>query len=282
ARYLRRPGMDSTTVTVAVVSYAQVVSAPSFIASVDTLVTVAGAETTWAYETTATVTVVESIPGLLRYRAFSYTKYLRDSLIETQPGETLALPFFEQVFSPISREVVKTFEGASIDGAVLRKSGGSWSPWKWSGGSRFYAPNPNDAPYVVYMGLVAKRVGMADTTFRMLLRPDTLNYGMQRFYTTEELPTFRVGDSLTVRQTGILSTIGDVAAYVYFRGKRYEFLTSRSDRVPLTEPGVFTLYATQTPIDVTYEVVGDRLELDPAVSGTAVGTVWGIRIRVVE
>jgi hypothetical protein len=255
---------------------------PSFIATVDTVLVVTGGESTWVRETTATVTVVESLPGRLRLRAFSYTKYLRDSLFFPNPGETLVLPFFEQAFSPINRVVEKEFAGANIDGAVLRKSGGVWSPWKWSGGSRFYAPNANDAPYVVYMGLVAKRVGEADTTLRLLLRPDTLNYGMQRFYTSEELPTFKVGDSLTIRQSGVLSTIGDVAAYVYFRGRRYEFLTSRSDRVPLTEPGVFTLYATQTPIAVLYEVEGDRLELDPEVSGAYVGTVWGIRIRVVE
>ncbi|HDR00141.1 MAG TPA: hypothetical protein ENN51_07665 [candidate division WOR-3 bacterium] len=250
---------------------------PSFIAVVDTFMTVAAGETTWTQETTATVTVVESLPGELRLKTFSYTKYLRDSMFFPSPGETLILQYYEQAFSPFEYTVRKEFVGAQTDGAVLKKVDGTWQPWKYAGGSRFFAPNPNDAPYVVYAELISK-----DTTVRVLLRPDTVNYGMQRLYTNEELPTFRVGDSLTFRQSQILTTIGDAAGYVYFQGKRYEFLTSKSDRVPLTEPGVFTIYAVQIPIEVTYEVVGPRLELDPEVSGNYVGTVWGVRVRVVE
>lgn len=257
---------------------------PSFIATIDTLMSVAGTETTWTQETTATLTVAESLPGELRIQAFAYTKYLRDSLFEPSPGESLWLQVYEQRFSPIDRIVKKRFEGWNTDGAVLKKVNGAWQPWKYAGGSRFFAPNANDAPYVVWMDLVVKRLGMPDTTMRLLLRPDTVNFGMQRLYAPEELPTFRVGDSVTIRQGGggVLSTIGDVAAYKYFRGKRYEFMTSRTDRVPLTEPGVFTLFATQTPIAVMYEIEGNRLELDPEYSGGYVGTVWGIRIRVVE
>lgn len=257
---------------------------PSFIATVDTLMTITGQETTWVHETTATVTVVESIPGEYRIQAFAYTRYLRDSLFFPSPGETLVLQLFEQTFSPIDRVVVKEFVGAGQDGAVLRKRGGQWEPWKYAGGYRFYAPNPNDAPYVVHMDLVAKRPGLPDTTMRIRLRPDTLSYGMQRLYSNEELPTFRVGDSVTIRQGGggVLTTIQDVAAYIYFRGERYEFLTARTDRVPLTEPGVFTLFATQIPIAVLYDIEGKRLELDPEVSGAYLSTVWGIRIRVVD
>ena len=105
-----------------------------------------GTHALWLASKGATVTVVESLPGELRLRTFSYTKYLRDSLFFPSPGETLVLQFFEQSFSPLERIVRKTFTGAQTDGAVLRKVNGTWQPWKYAGGSRFFAPNPNDAP----------------------------------------------------------------------------------------------------------------------------------------
>ena len=46
-------------------------------------------------ETTCTVTLAESIPGKLRLHAYSYTRYLFDSLIIIPPNETLRLPVYD-------------------------------------------------------------------------------------------------------------------------------------------------------------------------------------------
>ena len=262
---------------------------PSFIATIDTVMKVAGGETTWVQETSATMTVAETIPGEFRIQAFSYTKHLRDTFIEPQPGETLVMHIYDSTFSPIDYVVAKAFEGTRTDGAVLKKVDGTWQPWKYAGGSWLNAPTSGEAPYVMLMDLMA-----GGQTVRLMLRPDTLQFGMQRFYTDDELPTFRRTDSLTIAQAGVyLFPAGfdaPMGAYIHFpdasgKYQRYEFFASppRNPRVPLdVPPGVYTLYASQMPIQVLYEIEGNRLELDPARSGTYVGTVWGIRIRVMD
>jgi hypothetical protein len=89
-------------------------------------------------ETTCVVTIAETIPGLLRLHAYSYTRYLRDSLLVVSPTETLRLPLYDTLFSDTSMVVEKKLAGASTDGCVLRKTDGQWEFWKVAGGSRFY------------------------------------------------------------------------------------------------------------------------------------------------
>jgi len=110
-----------------------------FIATADTV----------AKETTATVTVVETIPGLLRLHARKYTRFLRDSIIIT-PSETIRLKFHDTLFTDTSMIVEKPINGVVINGCVLKKENGEWRFWKIAGGPRFYAPNPDDAPYFIH------------------------------------------------------------------------------------------------------------------------------------
>ncbi|OYD17307.1 hypothetical protein CH330_00505 [candidate division WOR-3 bacterium JGI_Cruoil_03_51_56] len=221
----------------------------SFIANLDTA----------KAETTNTVTIVETIPGKFHMHAYSYTRYLRDTVFET--GETLHL--YDSGFSDTSMIVVKELSGTSTNGCVLKKEDGNWQLWKLAGGSRFYSPNPEDAPYLAYLYLTN-----GSEEYKITLRPDTSQYGIQRFYDLEdELPTFKVGDTIYVR--GLATTVLDAANYFYFDGVRHEFKSS--DKIPLTQAGIHRLYAEQIPIEVLYEIGGDYSSV-----------VWGIAVKVIE
>ncbi|MEO0081257.1 MAG: hypothetical protein ABIL25_03060 [candidate division WOR-3 bacterium] len=208
-------------------------------------------------ETTCTVFMAETIPGLLRLHAYSYTRFLRDSVIGTD-----TLKFYDTVFSAIDTVIEKRLNATTLDGCVLKKEGGQWKLWKRGGASRLYAPTPDDAPYLDRIFITN---GRKEDTF--MLRPDTLHHGVQRFYADDELPTFTVGDSIYVRS--LLTTVVDAKNLLYFDGERHEFKSS--DKIALTRPGLFRLYVEQIPIDVLYEM-----------GGTYVGLVWGAWIRVVE
>ncbi len=246
----------------------------SFIATIDTLAEVTGDDTVWVQETSATVTVVESIPGWFDIQAVSVTKFLHDTMFFPSPGETLVLQLYDSVFTSLDQVVTKTLSGSMSGGAVFKKTDGEWELWKVSGGTRFYAPNSDDAPYLAFLDLAGP-----DTTVEITLRPDTSEHGIQRFYTPAELPTFNVGDSIYI--PSLATTVLDAGNYLYYNGERHEW--SSSDKVCLVGPaGVQRLFIAQIPIEVFFEVEGDRLENSPAVSGGYVSVIWGIAINVVE
>ena len=219
---------------------------------------IAGLDTT-EQETTATVTMAETIPGILRMHAYAYTRYLGDTVI-IEPPDTIVLPVYDSVFSDTSMYVEKRFWGQSVDGMVFKKENGEWKLWKYGGGSRFYAPSPDEAPY-----LASCDIADPDTTITIQLRPDTTQYGIQRFYAESELPTYHVGDSISV--SSVLTTVLDAANYSFLNHVRHEF--SAADKIPLDQPGVFRLFVEQIPIEVLYEQSGDAVML-----------VWGVTIKV--
>jgi len=213
-------------------------------------------------ETTATVTFAETIPGILKLHAFKYTRFLKDTVI----GED-TLQLYDTLFTDTSFYVEKPLYGTMLNGCVLKKTGGAWTLWKVAGGSRFWAPNPDDAPYLAYVYLTAKNAVGETTQYTMNLRPDSTHNGIQRLYTMEELPTFRVGDSLWSR--GLATTVLDAANYLHFGAERHEFRSS--DKIGLTAAGTFKVYMEQIPIEILYEQGGQYTAL-----------VWGMPIRVVE
>ncbi len=211
-------------------------------------------------ETTATVTVVETIPGLLRLHAIKYTRFLKDSIIIT-PSETIRLKFYDTLFTDTSMVIEKPLLGVVTGGCVLRKENGEWRFWKLAGGQRFYAPNPEDAPYFITVYMTN---GIRSDTF--LLRPDTLHYGIQRFYEYPDgLLSYGVGDSLWV--TGLLTAATEASNFIFFGGNRYRL--AAANRIKFTQPGVQRLYVEQIPYGVLYDAGG---ELN--------ATVWGIPINV--
>jgi len=213
-------------------------------------------------ETTCTVTMAETIPGMLRMHAWEKTDSLRESLIIVPPSDTLRLPYYDSVLTLCDTVIEKAITGASIDGCVLKKKDGVWQLWKMAGGGRFYAPGPDDAPYILrfFLNSVNNRVDTVN------LRPDTLHYGIQRFFNLDDqLLTYTTSD--WVKVAGLLTNQGDAYDFLYFNGQRYEF----GDTVKFEglAPGVYRLSLEHIPVQVLWEIDGDYS-----------ATVWGIPIRV--
>ncbi len=158
--------------------------------------------------------------------------------------------------------IEKPIAGASIEGCVLKKVNGVWQLWKMAGGGRFYAPGPEDAPYILYFYLKSAD-NRVDT---VNLRPDTTQYGIQRFFSVDDqLLTYAVGDWVMV--TNLLTNQGDAFDYLYFNGRRYEFGdTVKFDSV---SAGIHRLSLEHIPAPVLWETDGDYN-----------ATVWGIPIRI--
>ncbi len=221
-----------------------------FIATVDTA----------KQETTATVTLSETIPGTLRLHVTKYTRYLKDSIIIT-PSETLRLPYYDTLFTDTSMTVEKPIHGIATGGCVLRKQAGAWQLWKLAGGIRFYAPTPEDAPYLLAAYLSNGR--RIDT---VSLRPDTLHFGMQRLYEYPDgLLTYNAGDSLWA--TSLYTAATDAMNFIFFQGKRSRLAVANKAR--FTQPGFYRFYVAQIPFSVFYDSGG---ELN--------AVVWGIPINV--
>jgi len=218
---------------------------------------------------TATVSLAETIPGFFNMHVFKATDSLRESLFFPNPGETLRLPFYSDTMTPRNEELSKTMSATTASGIVLKKENGQWSLWKISGGNRFYAPNPDDAPYFFYFYLAGG--GHTDT---VTLRPDTLHYGMQRFYPLEDtagkgVRTYTKFD--TLRISGLTTNNGNAATYLHFRGTRYEFRNNQIIPLDAVPPGLYRLYVEHIPIQVMWET-----------RGSYSGTIWGIPIRVTD
>jgi hypothetical protein len=233
----------------------------TFTANVDSVLQ---PDSTIITETTCTVTLAETIPGTLYMHAWRMTDSLRESIIIVPPNETLRLPLYDTVATDCDTVITKPIAGASVDGCVLKKTGGQWELWKVGGGSRFYAPGPDDAPYIVSFYLASR--DRVDTVF---LRPDTLHYGIQRFYTFAtggQLLTFDTTDFVKVSK--VTTVPGDFGNYVYLDNHRVEL--SDTIRFSAADTGLHRLYLEQVPAAMLWEV-----------KGKYVATVWGVPIRVV-
>lgn len=227
----------------------------TFIAGLDTL----------SQETTCTVTMAETIFGTLRMHAWAKSDSLGETLFFPSPGETLRLPFYADSMTPCDDTIEKPIEGASIEGCVLKKIDGTWRLWKMAGGGRFYAPKPADAPYILQFYLN----GPDDRVDTVVLRPDTSQYGIQRFYSVdpadEQLLTYAVGDWVRVSN---LTTNQLVALdYLHFNGRRYEF--SDTVKFDSVNPGIHRLSLEHIPGPVLWETEGEYN-----------ATTWGIPIRI--
>ena len=101
------------------------------------------------------------------------------------------------------------------------------------------------------------------------LRPDTLQYGIQRFFSVDtadhELLTYRVGD--WVKVSNLTTNQTDAFDYLYFNGQRYEF--GDTVRFAASDTGIYRLSLEHIPATVLWEVGGDYN-----------ATAWGIPIRM--
>jgi hypothetical protein len=225
-------------------------------------------ETTWVEpgsETTCTVTMAETIPGMVRMHAWEKTNYLKDSMIIVPPADTLRLPFYTDAFYPCDTVIEKPIDGASIEGCVLKKVNGAWQLWKMAGGGRFYAPGPDDAPYIDTFCLKS-----ADNRVDVVhLRPDTLQYGIQRFYVAgSQLLTYKIGDWVVA--SNLRTNQGNAYDYLYFNGKRYEL--GDTVKFAAADTGIHRLSLEHIPATVLWEV--------DAATSPYNATTWGIPIRI--
>jgi hypothetical protein len=204
------------------------------------------------------VSFEETIPGLFRMHAYSCTRYLGDTTIVVGP-DTIILPVYDSVFSDTSLVVEKSLRGGMLDGCVLRKESGRWTLWRMAGGGQFHAPTPDDAPYIASLDLAGSQ-----TTHTIYYRPDTTQFGIQRFYEPGELPSWPAGDS--VRVEGLLTNDLDCAGYLLLAGNRYEGF---SGWVPLTAAGTYRLRFAYIPVEVMYEMDGDYVAI-----------LWSVSVRV--
>jgi len=98
--------------------------------------------------------------------------------------------------------------------------------------------------------------GGTDTIF---LRPDTLHFGMQRFYELDSVPTYHAGDSIRFSPAP-LTNVGDAADYIYLvrdslagdsivrlYNRRYEFANTWIKFDSLIPPGLYRLYLEHHP-----------------------------------
>jgi len=227
----------------------------TFIAGLDTL----------DQETTCTVTMAETIPGKLHMYAWQKTDSVAVDTIQVSPTESLFMTRYSTVMDSCDTVIEKPISGVSIEGCVLKKVNGVWQLWKMAGGGRFYAPGPEDAPYILhfYFKSANNRVDTVN------LRPDTIQYGIQRFFSVDDqLLTYAVGDWVMV--TNLLTNQGDAFDYLYFNGRRYEFGdTVKFDSV---SSGIYRLSLEHIPATVLWEV--------DAVTSPYNATVWGIPIRI--
>jgi hypothetical protein len=111
----------------------------------------------------------------------------------------------------------------------------------------------------------------SNRTDTVTLRPDTLHYGIQRFFSVDpadnQLLTFSAGDSVKV--SNLATNMGDAYDYLYFNGRRYEF----RDAVKFdssVSPGIYRLSLEHIPAPVLWEV-----------KGKYTATAWGVPIRVI-
>ena len=233
----------------------------TFIAGLDTL----------SQETTCTVTMAETIPGKLLMHAWRRTDSVGVDTIELSPAESLFLTLYSDSMTPCDTFIEKTIDGASIEGCVLKKVNGEWQLWKIAGGGRFYVPGLADAPHIFYFHLKSAN-NRVDT---VNLRPDTTQYGIQRFYSAGvidsadlRLLTYAVGDWVTVSNLTVSAGEGDAYHYLYFKGRRYEFGdTVKFDSV--TPGNIYRLSVEHIPVRVLWQN-----DLDYS------ATVWGIPIRI--
>lgn len=224
-------------------------------------------------ETTCTVTFAETIPGKFRLHVYRYSRYVKQDTFFPSPSETLLLNRYDTTFSDTSFVLEKyavatesdTQLGNATGGMVLRKQNGAWNIWKLSGGHRYWAPSADDAPY--FFSLVLTNGARQDT---VLLRPDTLKFGMQRFYSLDSgFPTYRRGDSIKLARQPSTNN-GNSATYVYFNGKRHELSRwiKLDENVPL---GLVRLHVEHIPAEVFWESAGKY-----------VAAAWIIPVRVTE
>lgn len=190
-------------------------------------------------DTTVMVRLTEKMTGKIKIYADSFTRYLRDTVIANNTYPVYASTF---TYSGGDSIVENDFKATSVRYLHFDKKNGNWQLKKITGGARIFSPSDQD--YEPYLGLCTLRT--ATKSYPVFLRPDTLKYGIQRFYELDSIMNFPISDSntFTVRLFPYEATATNYLGYspriglifLHHKGKRYDL------RIP---------YATQLSLPFT-------------------------------
>lgn len=181
-------------------------------------------------DTTVLVKLTERISGTIKIRMDSCTIKVGDTVVgaNTYP---LYTRYF--VYAPDTM-IEKSYQGTSYRYLHFDKKSGSWQFTKMSGGARFFIPSEADAPY-----LVSCTLKTTTKSYGVLLRPDTTQYGIQRFYYLDSIMNFSVND--TAFTTKIMTYDPPIIfGFWHHKKKRYD-LNLRRPATPQPTPRVLPL-----------------------------------------
>jgi hypothetical protein len=157
---------------------------------------------TQVQDTTVAVTLYEDFAGHVMIHIDSATKYLRDTTIGgfTYPVYTTRYLPRDSVF-PNDTVISLAFSGTATRYLFIEPTNkvkrDAWFVKRISGGALYYSPSVASAPFLGSLRLTTAS-GVDDT---VVLRPDSLHYGIQRLYARDSLLTFKVGDPVTLDWT---------------------------------------------------------------------------------
>lgn len=233
-------------------------------------------------DTTITVRYKVKIEGSVFVRFDSATRYIKDTVI----GEFTYPLFSETLYSMDSLKKIDTlYPFDTLMELSLRGSGewymffdkdtsGDWQLMKRSGGTRFYIPDEEGAPY---LGIV--RLTGDTRTDTIVLRPDTLHYGIQRLYPLDSIPTFAKNETIKVllKREILLGHYFwdpvDVFAFLHYKDtlglRRADLIDGTAVPIAFTKTGLYQIFVEIVPRPVLTE---KKTKYE--------ATVWGIPIRI--
>ncbi|MEO0132338.1 MAG: hypothetical protein ABIK73_05355 [candidate division WOR-3 bacterium] len=206
-------------------------------------------------DTTVMVKLVESLFGRIQIYAESSTVYLAETTIGNQNYPLYSRRFVKvgapyQFIRTITDSIVgpdtfmhydtitgvntdsfyeNTYQGYSVRYLHFERNRqtNQWYLSKISGGARLFIPGEADAPY-----LSACSLRTSSQAVRVLARPDTTQYGIQRFYPIDSILSFRPNDTLRIRISSYDPFL--VLGFVHYNRKRYDLTLTTATTSPTT------------------------------------------------
>jgi hypothetical protein len=168
-------------------------------------------------DTTVMVKLVETFNGVAIINADSAT--MRDPLRPDTVVGNDTFPLYSDHFYYAPDTVVQNnFSGNSIQYLYFDKKDGPWKLRKISGGGQIFVPNENDAPY-----MTACSLRTSSNAVYLRIRPDTTQYGIQRFYNIDSIFNFHASETLAVWISGVSYSPFFSFGFLHYKHQRYNF-----------------------------------------------------------
>ncbi|MCX7756815.1 MAG: hypothetical protein N2166_00630 [candidate division WOR-3 bacterium] len=192
-------------------------------------------------DTTVTVKIVESLFGRILVYAESSTVRLGETVIGNN-----SYPLYSRRFVKVGAPYTFLANNVTVSGVnndsfyensyqgysvrflhFERDTVGNWYLSKMSGGARLFIPSEADAPYLSSCSLRTSAKAL-----RILARPDTTQYGIQRLYPVDSILSFRPNDTLRIRVSSYDPFL--VLGFVHYNRKRYDLTLTTATTSPTT------------------------------------------------